>query len=252
MDLVRFGRGIRALRVRRRWRQVDLAAAARVSQSTVARIERGLGSRMTADTLAGVAHALGARIDVRLNWAGEGLDRLLDQEHARLVETFARRLRAAGWEARTEVTFWIRGERGAVDILAWHPASRIILVIEIKSVVPDVQAMVATLDRKARLGLEIAASVGWHGVGVGRLLVFGESRTARRRVDSHRSTFQAALPDRFVEVRRFLATPWADPALRGLVFVPGSHHLTTRHRQSARSVRRERGSSAGRSPVPAS
>jgi hypothetical protein len=197
---------------------------------------------MTAETLAKVAQALGAGIEVRLNWRGEGVDRLLDQEHASLVEAFARRLRASDWEVRTEVTFWIRGERGSVDILAWHPESRITLLVEIKSVVPDLQAMVGALDRKARLGLEIAASVGWRAVGVGRVLVIGETRTARRRVETYRSTFDAAFPDRFVEVRRFLAAPWTGPDLRGLVFLPGSHRLTTRHRQSALGVSRERGS----------
>ena len=90
MEMVRFGRGIRALRLRRGWRQIDLAAAAGVSQSIVSRIERGLGGRLTIETLARVAQALGSRVDLRLNWQGEGLDRLLDQDHARLVELVTR------------------------------------------------------------------------------------------------------------------------------------------------------------------
>jgi transcriptional regulator with XRE-family HTH domain len=232
MDLVRFGRGVRALRVRRRWRQLDLAVAAGVSQSIVARIELGRGGRTPLDTLNKVAAALDARVDLRLSWMGEALDRLIDQEHAALVETLARRLRADGWDVRTEVTFWIRGERGSVDILAWHPATRIVLVVEIKSVVPDVQAALSAHDRKARLGKEIAASVGWRPIAVARLLVIGESRTARRRVEAHRATFDAAAPHRAAEVRRFLARPDASVALRGLIFVSGSPRLTTRHRQT--------------------
>lgn len=51
MDMVRFGRGIRALRMRRGWRQIDLAEAAAVSQSIVSRIERGLGARLALETL---------------------------------------------------------------------------------------------------------------------------------------------------------------------------------------------------------
>jgi transcriptional regulator with XRE-family HTH domain len=58
MDMVRFGRGIRALRMRRGWRQVDLAVAAGVSQSIVSRIERGLGGRIAVETLSRVAQAL--------------------------------------------------------------------------------------------------------------------------------------------------------------------------------------------------
>lgn len=238
MDMVRFGRGIRALRLRRRWRQVDLAAAAGVSQSVVARIELGLGGRVTPETLAKVANALGARVDVRLNWNGEALDRLLDQGHAALVEIIAGRLRIAGWDVRAEVSFSIRGERGSVDLVAWHASTRIVLVIEIKSVVPDIQATLFTFDRKARLGQEIAASLGWRPVGVARLLVIGASRTARRRVEEHRSTFGAALPDRSVEVRRFLSAPDTARGLRGLIFVSGGPQPTTRHRQPRGARRR--------------
>lgn len=236
MDMVRFGRGIRTLRLRRGWRQVDLAAAAGVSQSIVSRIERGLGGRLTVETLGRVAQALGSRVDVRLSWQGEALDRLLDRDHARLVEVATRQLRARGWEIRTEVTFWIRGERGSVDILAWHEASLTLLVVEIKSVVPDVQATLSTLDRKARLGAEIASTVGWRPRKIARLLAINASRTSRRRVEAHASTFEAALPDRLVKVRRFLASPTDDP-LRGLIFLTGSPQAPVRHRQSASRAR---------------
>ncbi|MBI2782085.1 MAG: hypothetical protein HYX55_09865 [Chloroflexi bacterium] len=55
----------------------------------------------------------------------------------------AGQLRALGWEVVLEATFFIRGERGSIDVLAWHAASRVVLVIEVKSVVPDIQAMLA-------------------------------------------------------------------------------------------------------------
>jgi transcriptional regulator with XRE-family HTH domain len=235
MDMVRFGRGIRALRERRRWRQVDLAAQARASQSIVSRVERGLGGRLTVEMLDRVAHALGSRVDVRLSWQGEGLDRLLDQDHARLAEVVTRLLRDAGWEVRTEVTFWVRGERGSVDVLGWHEASRIVLVIEIKSVVPDVQATLSTLDRKGRLGADIAATVGWRPKTVAKLLVIDASRTSRRRVAAHAATFEAALPHRFTQVRRYLEDPRGESlrgeSLRGLIFVSGSPGTPVRHRQ---------------------
>jgi transcriptional regulator with XRE-family HTH domain len=232
MDVVRFGHSIRALRHRRGWRQADLAAAARVSQSVVARIALGLAGRMTVEKVEAVAAALGARIDLRLLWQGEGLDRLLDHDHATIVEVVARRLRACNWDVRTEVTFWIRGERGSVDILGWHAATRTVLVVEVKSVVPDIQAMLGSHDRKSRLGSEIARTVGWDAVVVGRLLVIGDNRTARRRIEARRETFSAALPDRFLQVRRFLTDPTAVSPLRGLIFLSASPHPTTRHRQS--------------------
>ena len=241
MDLVRFGRGIRALRLRRRWRQVDLAAAAGVSQSVVAMIELGRGRRLVIETYERIGAALDARVDVLLRWNGEAVDRLLDMNHAALVEAIALQLRVAGWEVRTEVSFNIRGERGSVDVLAWHAASRTVLVIEVKSVVPDVQATLFGLDRKSRLGRDIAASIGWTPLRIGRLLVVNGDRTSRRRVERHAATFAAALPDRLVRVRRWLRRPGDGDPIRGLIFVSTTDGGTTRHRQSRPRAGAERG-----------
>ena len=230
MDLVRFGRGVRALRIRRRWRQSDLAAAAHVSPTVVARIERGASDGIPPRKLDAVAAALGARTDLRLSWNGEALDRLLDAGHAAVVEIVATILRGLGWEVVIEATFWVRGERGSVDILAWHAGSRVVLIIEIKSVVPDVQAMLASIDRKVRLAKAIAAERGWSPVAVGALLVIGEDRTARRRIEAHASTFAESFPDRAVAVRRWLAAPEPARPLRGLWFLSARHGVTARHR----------------------
>jgi transcriptional regulator with XRE-family HTH domain len=231
MDMVRFGRGIRALRMRRRWRQKDLAAAAAgISRAMVARIEVGPGDSIPIRKLEVVANALGARLDARLSWNGEALDRLLDAEHARLVEGVASRLRDRGWEIAAEVTFWIRGERGSVDLLAWHAGARVVLVIEVKSVVPDIQSMLASLDRKVRLAIDIARERGWSPVVSGKLLVVGESRTSRRRVEANAVTFGAEFPHRAVQIRQWLDQPSAVTPLRGLLFLSPAHRVSSRHR----------------------
>ena len=123
--------------------------------------------------------ALGARLDCRLLWNGEALDRLLDESHAALVETVVLWLTSLGWEVATEVSFSIRGERGSIDVLAFHPATATLLVVEVKSVVPDVQATFVTLDRKTRLASEIARGRGWRPSRLGRLLVVVGPRVSR-------------------------------------------------------------------------
>jgi hypothetical protein len=50
-----------------------------------------------------LAAALDARIDARLLWHGEGLDRLLDARHARLVDLVLKILDSSGWEVAAEV-----------------------------------------------------------------------------------------------------------------------------------------------------
>lgn len=149
MDPVRFGLAVRALRHRRGWTQAQLAARSGVSQSAISRIERGGGYRLTVAVLTGVAGMLGARISLRLLSHGEDVDRLLDARHARIVEWIASLLRRAGWEVVPEATFSIYGERGSIDILAYHPATGSLLVIEVNSAVPDVHATLAGIDRKA-------------------------------------------------------------------------------------------------------
>jgi hypothetical protein len=170
---------------------------------------------------------------MRVNWNGEALDRLLDGAHARIVELVADKLRGLGWELVLEATFFIRGERGSIDLLAWHPVSRVVLVIEVKSVVPDIQAMLASLDRKWRLAIEIGRGRGWSPVAVGRLLVVDETRTSRRRIEAVAATFAAEFPHRAIEIRRWLASPQAAAPLRGLWFLSSRQGVTVRHRVRA-------------------
>jgi transcriptional regulator with XRE-family HTH domain len=165
------GLSVRALRRRRRLTQERLAAMVGVSRSTIVRVERGHAESATVRTLMRIAGALGTTISVRILWQGEGLDRLLDAAHADLTETVLRLLRDSGWEVATEVSFNVRGERGTIDILAFHRPTESLLVIEIKSVVPDLQAMLGTIDRKVRLAVGIARERGWRVDTVSRLLV---------------------------------------------------------------------------------
>jgi len=55
----------------------------------------------------------------------------------------------------------IEAEFGSIDILAWHPSSGHLLVVEVKSVVADVQATLAGIDRKARVAAALARGRGW-------------------------------------------------------------------------------------------
>lgn len=241
MDVIRFGLSVRALRRRRGWRQEDLTGRARVSRAAIWRTERGRADRLTIRTLERLVEALGARLDWRLLWGSEALDRLLDDEHAALVEVVVRELTALGWEAATEASFSIRGERGSIDVLAFHPASATLLAIEVKSVVPDVQATFVTLDRKTRLAAEIARSRGWRPARVGRLLVVRDDRTARRRVATHGTTFAGAFPARGWAVRRWLRDPAAgEPggAFSGLLFLSSARQASARHRVSGRVTAR--------------
>jgi transcriptional regulator with XRE-family HTH domain len=228
MDAVRFGHQVRALRRHRGWRQDDLAAAASVSRATIARVELGGAAGQKVQTLEKIATALSARFDARLLWNGESLDRLLDQAHAWIVNELSRRLVAAAWAVAPEVSFSIFGERGSIDLLAFRPTEGLLLVVEVKSALPDLQATLVTLDRKARLAPQIAQDRGWRAAGVGRILVLAGDRTARRRVEAHDSVLRAAFPTRGIAVKRWLRQP--DQPISGLLFVSHVPQVNARHR----------------------
>jgi transcriptional regulator with XRE-family HTH domain len=236
MDPVRLGHSFGALRLNRRWRQQDVAAKARVSGSEISRIELGRLDGVSVGKLRRVAESLDATHDARLRWNGEGLDRLLDQAHAGLVEQLVVRLRAAGWLADVEVSFSIRGERGSIDVLRFHEKTGIVLVTEVKSVVPDSQATLSGIDRKARLAFEIAHARGWDCRGVARLLVIGDSTTSRRRIDALAATYRTAFPLAGPAVARWLRQP--DVPIAGLLFLP--HARPTHGRNATTGMQRVR------------
>lgn len=220
MDGLRVGRSLRAIRIQHRWRQADVADRAHVSRSFVSNMERGLIRTSDLDRLERVCHAIGADLDVRIRWHGEGLDRLLDEAHAVLADRFVGELRAAGWDVAVEVTFNSFGDRGSIDIFGWHVATRSVLIVEIKSVVPDSQGTLMPLDRKFRLGLQIARERGFDGRTVSRLLVVADRTVNRRRVGRLESMFTAALPVRGHAIRRWLKAPVG--SLSGLLFLSDS------------------------------
>ena len=232
-DPHRIGRSIRAIRIRLGWRQADLAKRAGVSRAFVSKVERGEFRSSATGRVERVCEAPGADLDVRVRWQGEALDRLLDEAHAAIVELVVALLARFGWQTWLEVTFSIYGERGSIDIFAWHPATRTLLIVEVKSVVADAQGTLAPLDRKVRLGPGIARERGLDPASVGRLLVVADTMENRRRVDRVAALLDAALPTRGWAVRRWLKQPTG--SIAGLQFLSDSTKNGTRRTATGRS-----------------
>lgn len=229
---MRLGAVVRALRLRRGWTQAHLALAAGVSPATISRIERG---RLDATCLAVIRRvfaALDARIDLVARWHGGELDRLVDARHAGMVETLVRRLSSMPeWVVHPEVTFSIFGERGSIDVVAWHPRLGALLIIEVKSAIGDVGGLVRQVDRYRRLAREVAKTRGWLPSSVALWVVVADGRTARRRLAEHRSTLRGAFPADGHLMERWLHTP--DRDVSALSFVPFGHPVKAGRRRSA-------------------
>jgi transcriptional regulator with XRE-family HTH domain len=236
MDDRRIGSALRALRRRRGLRQVDVAAAMGLSQSTVSRIETGRLDALTVGSLRRIFKTVDAGLDLEPRWRGAALDRLLDERHAELVGGTVRRLRSLGWQCEVEVSYSLFGEQGSVDVLARHERSGSILVVEVKSQLVAAEETIRRLDVKTRLGPRIAADrYGGRPTMVGRLLILPASSAARRRIERHRDVFAVAFPDRGLGVRRWLDAP--SGPMSGIAFLPEGHpvHASAPRRRSERS-----------------
>jgi transcriptional regulator with XRE-family HTH domain len=240
MSDIRIGSKVRAVRLRLGWRQADVAERCGLSQSAVCRIERGHLDRMTLRSIRRALSALEMDLELVPRWRGGDLDRLADEGHATLMGLFGRVLEVLGWQTQAEVSFSVYGERGSIDLLAWHPATRTLLVVEVKTALTSVEEALRRHDVKVRLAPKIARErFGWNPVATSRLLVLPDDSTARRRVARHGLVLDRAYPMRGGAARSWLRSPSAATGL--LVFLSGMPGRTGSRRAGARRrVRRLR------------
>jgi len=231
----RLGMAFRRVRLRRKLRQVDVARAAGVSRSVISLLERGHVEGMSLGTIRKVCAALDIRLDLVARWRGGDLDRLLNARHSALHEAVARLFEGfPSWTAVPEVSFAIYHERGVIDILAWHAASRTILVIELKTEFVDVQEMTGSVDRKERLARRIARERGWPAERVAVWVAVADSRTNRRHLAAHRTMLRNAFPTDGRSIRSWLRRPTG--TVRALGFVGVAHATPSRRVRAPRAA----------------
>ena len=68
-------------------------------------------------------------------------------------------LEAEGWLTAAEVTYSGYGERGSIDLLAFHPATRTLLVVEVKTEIASVEETLRRHDAKVRLAPDRTGAV---------------------------------------------------------------------------------------------
>lgn len=235
MSDTRFGARVRAVRVRLGWRQEDVSEHAGVSQDLVSDVELGRLDALKIRSVRAVLRALDMELGMEARWRGGDIDRLTDAGHAALVARIIAVLLGYGWIVQTEVSFAVYGERGSIDVLAWHPEGQILLVVEVKTTLNSVEETLRRQDVKVRLAPGVARErFGWAPAAVARLLVLPDDSTARRRVATQAQVLGQVYPDRGLAARRWLRAPSGSPGL--LLFLP----LTLGERGIRRPVRRQR------------
>jgi hypothetical protein len=208
VDAHRLGRLHRLLRQRAGLTQAEVAATAGVARWKIVRLEAGLAGQLRIDDVDSCFAAIGGRLDVRGWYNGAAGDRLLDEVHARVGGRKREVLTPYGWLVQAEVSFSEYGERGSIDLLAYHPPTRALLVDEIKSEIGSVEGLLRPFDIKCRLAPKIARErFGWQPQLLGRMLVLPEERSVRRTVERHAGLLYGALPARSRALRSWVARP---------------------------------------------
>lgn len=222
MDDLAFGRLVRLARIQRRWRQQDLAERAGVSRTLVSRLERGHVGEISVDNLRRIAKPLDIRVEVAARARAIDVDRVVNARHSALEEHTAQWIASfEGWLVRAEVSYSEYGERGVIDLVCWHAASRSLLVIEVKTELLEFGELLGKLDAKARLAANAVRRFGWVPRSVSTALLIADSTTNRRRASLHRSLLRSVLPADGRSLRRWLRHP--EGTIHAIRFVPDVH-----------------------------
>jgi hypothetical protein len=206
-----------------------------VSQSTISRAERGWLEDLTLRVIRAIFAALEARVQLAPRWKGAELERLLDEDHSRVVAEVARRLERLDWRVEIEVTYSEYGERGSIDVLGTRAPERAIVIVEVKTDIASSEAVGRKMDEKARLAPGIVRErLGWTPTAVGRLLAMPESMRLRRVVERH-PVIGRMFPIDAIAIRRWLRRPTGTTA--GLWFLSDTTPVTTREARKPGSRR---------------
>jgi hypothetical protein len=200
------GAAVRARRHQRGWRLVDLAAVARVGATQCGLVERGQIGRLTVRSARQVASAVGIDLAWDIGWQDQNVRRLLDADHSAVAAGFMRWLGTIAWLSQAEVSFNHYGDRGRIDVLAFHATTKTLLVVEIKTVLVDAQALLGGLDVKRRLARRVAAQLGWRADTVVPAILMADGTSQRRHLERLAPLFERyALRGR--AARRWLVAP---------------------------------------------
>jgi transcriptional regulator with XRE-family HTH domain len=188
------------------WSQRELASRAGLSQALVSAIENGRVPNVTFATTARLLEAMGAKliIDASPPFLGDR-ERQRDSAHARCTAHVARRLEGAGWQVRTEVEVGGGRSRGWIDLLAYHPRTRLLLVIEIKTEIRDLGAIERSLGWYERESWAAARRLGWRPQALVGCLLLLATEANDERIRDNRAALSRGFPIRATEISSVVA-----------------------------------------------
>jgi len=199
--------------------QQELALAAGVSRSHIAGIETGRVNP-SIDLVWRIAVRLG--IDVAI--VGRPpiiMSRRNGQDlvHARCSGYVEARIHRLGWMVNREVE--VAGDRalGWIDLLAFEPVSRTLVIIEIKTRLEDIGAVERQVAWYERHATNVARALGWRPTQIITWLILLASDEVERAVGIHREVLRRGFPGRASAMRQVILDPLSAVDRRSLAMV---------------------------------
>jgi transcriptional regulator with XRE-family HTH domain len=215
----------RRIRLDRGITQQELADAVGIKRGYVATLETGRANP-SLEVVSRIADALAMEIDFVIRppivVRGHGLR---DAVHARCSGYTDRRFRDAGFETAREVEIVHARSHGWIDLLAFDPGSRTLVIVEIKTILDDLGALERQVGWYERSAFDAARRLGWQPARTITWLVMLASAEAEAVLRSNRVIFAQAFPIRARAAMVWMADrakppPWGrvlaliDPASR--------------------------------------
>ena len=193
---IRFATVVRDGRAAVGWTQAELGVRAHVSRGMIARVETG-DVNLTFEAGGTILEALGIQADlyVRMPFVA-GPRRQRDAAHARCSAYVQRRLERAGWLVAREVEVVHGRSHGWIDLLAFNPLTRVLIVIEIKTQLDDVGEVERTLGWYQREAWGAAKARGWRPARVAGWLLVLATEASDDRIRVNREALAVAFPGR--------------------------------------------------------
>ncbi|GAC1669309.1 MAG: hypothetical protein NVS9B8_12060 [Candidatus Limnocylindrales bacterium] len=197
MDVPRLiARTLRSTRLRLAWSQRTLSIRSGVPQSQISRIERRQLPGLRLSTIDRLFAATGVRYRLVLDPPHLDQRRQTDLVHARCSAYVGRRLKRAGWLVAREVEIGDGRSRGWIDLLAYDPRSRVLLVIEIKTEIHDLGQIERSMNWYQRESVGAARRLDWRPRRIGSALLVLHSAANESVVMSNREVMAASFPGR--------------------------------------------------------
>jgi transcriptional regulator with XRE-family HTH domain len=204
---VRIGVIVRTGRESLRWTKTHLGERTGISRQMIAAVESGQGNP-SLDVIAALLDGL----DIDLELVGRGpiaIDgsRSHDAAHAICSAYVQRRLEAGGWEVAREVRIEDGRYIGWIDLLAFHPPTRTLLVIEVKTRIDDIGAIERSIDWHARGARRAAERQGWQPERIGAWVLALATDEVENELHRNRVVWDSGFPRRARGLAEDLVAP---------------------------------------------